>query len=205
VHSHQYTILTVIARLVLNYKKIDYKTEWVEYPDLAPKLKALCVIPSSSLSDQAQYTDIISYSGIPPNDPKSPGYHTDYSSPTMRYADGTYMQDSWPIAHKLEEIYPSPSLHLDDPIVVQVRDQIDEIMSPIRGFFIPKVPVVLLNKSSADYFFETRKKRFGMELAEVERTLATDEQWEKARAPAEKTGQWLRKNGGPFFLGGTGE
>lgn len=27
--------------MILNYKKIDYKTEWVEYPDLAPKFKSL--------------------------------------------------------------------------------------------------------------------------------------------------------------------
>jgi hypothetical protein len=205
VHSHRDTTLTPPARLALNYKKIDYKTAWIEYPDLAPKFKALCVILSSILSDQAQQTDTIPCSGIPPNDPKSPGYFADYSSPAVQFADGTYMQDSWPIAHKLEEIYPSPSLHLDDPIVVQVRDQIGEMMDPIRVFFIPKVPVVLLNKSSADYFFKTREKHFGMELAEVERTLTTDEQWEKARAPAEKTAEWLRQNGGPFFLGETGE
>jgi hypothetical protein len=31
------------ARLVLNYKQIDYKTEWVEYPNLAPYLKSLSV------------------------------------------------------------------------------------------------------------------------------------------------------------------
>ncbi len=29
--------------MVLNFKKIPYETEWVEYPDLAPKLKALYV------------------------------------------------------------------------------------------------------------------------------------------------------------------
>ena len=29
------------ARSVLNYKKIPYTTEWVEYPDLEPTLKAL--------------------------------------------------------------------------------------------------------------------------------------------------------------------
>ncbi|PSN72789.1 hypothetical protein BS50DRAFT_568392 [Corynespora cassiicola Philippines] len=28
-------------RLILNYKGIDYKTEWVEYPDLAPYFKSL--------------------------------------------------------------------------------------------------------------------------------------------------------------------
>ena len=29
------------ARMVLNFKGIPYTTEWVEYPDLAPKFKAL--------------------------------------------------------------------------------------------------------------------------------------------------------------------
>lgn len=33
--------LIPIARMILNYKNIDYKTEWVEYPDLAPKFKSL--------------------------------------------------------------------------------------------------------------------------------------------------------------------
>jgi len=28
-------------RAALNYKKVDYKTEWIEFPDIAPKLKEL--------------------------------------------------------------------------------------------------------------------------------------------------------------------
>lgn len=27
------------TRLLLNYKKIEYNTEWVEYPNVAPKVK----------------------------------------------------------------------------------------------------------------------------------------------------------------------
>lgn len=115
------------------------------------------------------------------------------------------MQDSWPIAHELEKRYPSPSLHLDDPIVAKVRDHIVNIMKPLTGFFIPKVPVVLLNKPSADYFYETRKEKFGMPLSEVEKSMATQENWEKARVPAKEAGDWLREKGGPFFLGETGE
>lgn len=43
-----FTVLVFVAnflpaRLVLNYKSIPYKTEWVEYPDLAPKFKSLFV------------------------------------------------------------------------------------------------------------------------------------------------------------------
>jgi hypothetical protein len=29
------------ARFLLNYKSLPYKTEWTEYPDIAPKFKAL--------------------------------------------------------------------------------------------------------------------------------------------------------------------
>lgn len=115
------------------------------------------------------------------------------------------MQDSWPIAHELEKLYPSPSLHLSEPIVPLVRDQIAEITKPLAGFLIPRVPVEFLSERSAAYFYETRKKRFGMELSEVARTTATEENWEKGRAPAKKVGDWLREKEGPFFLGETGE
>jgi hypothetical protein len=32
---------TTLARLLLNYKGIPYKTEWIEYPDVEPKFKSL--------------------------------------------------------------------------------------------------------------------------------------------------------------------
>jgi hypothetical protein len=34
-------VLTEAARLILNFKGIDYKTEWVEFPDIEPKMKSL--------------------------------------------------------------------------------------------------------------------------------------------------------------------
>jgi hypothetical protein len=170
--------------MVLNYKKIDYTTEWVEYPDLAPKFKAL---------------------GIPPNPKDAPGYFTDYSSPAIKYANGTYQMDSWPIAYELEKQYPNPSLHLDDPIVVQIRDHISKLMDPLVPLLIPQVPVVLLNKPSADYFYETREQMFGKKLDQVVKETNADECWEKAKAPAREAGDLLRNNGGPYFLGQTGK
>ena len=77
--------------MILNYKRIPYTTEWVEYPDLAPKFRTL---------------------NIPPNPKDAPGYFADYSSPCLQYSDGTYQMDSWPIAHELEKRYPEPSLQV---------------------------------------------------------------------------------------------
>ncbi|KAF1975098.1 hypothetical protein BU23DRAFT_588793 [Bimuria novae-zelandiae CBS 107.79] len=167
------------VRMVLNMKGIDYKTEWVEYPDLTPTLKGF---------------------GLPPNDPNDPGYFTDYTSPAIRYADGTYAMDSWTIVQELEKQYPTPSLHLDDPIVAKLREI--PIMSPIRSHLIPKVPRKLLNKVSADYFYITREERFGKPLDEVERG-ATEEQWEQVKPIAKEIGDLLREKDGPFFLGET--
>ena len=170
--------------MVLNYKKIDYTTEWVEYPDLAPKFKSL---------------------GIPPNPKDAHGYFTDYSSPAIKHADGTYQMDSWPIALELEKQHPSPSLHFDDPIVVKIRDLQPNLMDPLRSLIIPRVPEAFLNKPSADYFYKTREKLFEKPLEQVEKDANAEECWGKAKAPAKEMGDLLRKSGGPYFLGQTGK
>jgi glutathione S-transferase len=130
---------------------------------------------------------------------------TDYTSPAIRFADGTYMMDSWLIAHELEKQYPSPSLHLDDPIVVRIRDHIVKLAEPLSPQLHPKIPRRILNKESAEYFNRTREVRFGMPLEQLEREKATEQNWVDVKGPAEEVAELLKKNGGPFFLGDTGE
>ena len=86
---------------------------------------------------------------------------------------------------------------------MQIRDQIGEMFDPLRVHFIPKV-VRLLSPRSAEYFEETRAKRFGAPLSEVLENAGEDS-WKKAEVPIRETGDLLRKHGGPFFLGETGE
>jgi glutathione S-transferase len=81
---------------------------------------------------------LISDSGLRPNPKDAPGYFTDYSIPAIRYEDGSYQMDSWPIAHELEKRYPSPSLHLDSPVTIKVRDQIASILGPVFMQFLPE-------------------------------------------------------------------
>lgn len=38
---HGWSVNPWKTRMALNYKRIPYKTEWTELPDLAPKLKKL--------------------------------------------------------------------------------------------------------------------------------------------------------------------
>ncbi|KAF2447486.1 hypothetical protein P171DRAFT_470751 [Karstenula rhodostoma CBS 690.94] len=167
------------VRMVLNMKGVDYKTEFVEYPDLVPTLKAL---------------------GLPPNDPNEPGYFVDYTSPAIRYADGTFSMESWHIVHALEKQYPTPSLHLDDSIVEKVRNL--AVVGPIVQNLMPKVPKNLLSDVSAEYFYLTRESMFGKPLQQVE-AEAKDENWEDMKPVAKEIGDLLREKGGPFFLGET--
>ena len=112
--------------------------------------------------------------------------------------------DSWPIAHELEKRYPSPSLHLDDPVTIKIRDQIDSILGPIFLQYISKVPT-LLPERSQEYFYRTRKAAFGKPLSEVhqEATANAEEGWKKAQEPLKEVADLLKKHDGPFFLGQT--
>jgi hypothetical protein len=111
--------------------------------------------------------------------------------------------DSWPIAHELEKRYPNPPLHLDDPTAAQLRDDIFKMIGPLVPHSLPKLPA-LLHQSSAAHFTETREAMFGASLEEVAKNAPADS-WKKAEEAAKETGNLLRKNGGPFFLGETGK
>lgn len=147
---------------------------------------------------------LIQDSGLPPIPKDAPGYFTDYSIPAIRYEDGSYQMDSWPIAHELEKRYPSPSLHLDDPVTIKVRDQIAPILGPIFMQFLPVVPT-LLPERSQEYFYRTREAAFGKPLPDVykEAMANAEEGWKKAEGPLKETADLLKKHDGPFFLGET--
>lgn len=110
--------------------------------------------------------------------------------------------DSWLIAHELEKRYPSPSLHLDNPVTITIRDQISKILGPIILQFLPKVPD-LLPQRSHDYFHETRTAAWGKPISEVHKeALANAEDgWKAVQAPLKEVAELLKKHDGPFFLG----
>lgn len=112
--------------------------------------------------------------------------------------------DSWPIAHELEKRYPNPSLHLDDPVTVTIRNQINKILGPLFMQLLPNVPN-LLPERSQKYFYETREAALGKPLPEVQReALANAEEgWAAAEQPLKEAADLLNKHDGPFFLGQT--
>ena len=178
-HCLKNTDQCFIARLVLNFKGIPYKTEWLEYPDIAPAFKTF---------------------GISPNEPPD----TPYTSPAIRISD-EYVMDSRKIADVLEKQHPSPSLHLDSPILKRVEELMPQCKTPIRAIFVPKVPRELLSPRSAEYFERTRRESLGMTLSQLEKEKGGESAWESATPKWKELGALLKAEGGPFFMGKTGK
>ncbi|KAK1062154.1 hypothetical protein LTR74_010464 [Friedmanniomyces endolithicus] len=168
------------TRMVLNFKKIPYETEWVEYPALAPKLKAL---------------------GVPPNPPSA---FADYSCPTIRLRDGTYIMDSIPIAEKLEAMHPEPSLHLDNTLWKQASEICDALIRSAGADFMVSIVDDILGERASKWFAEDRHKRFGMSLYELQEKVGGEKAWPATEEILTKLKALLtthKEDEGPFMLG----
>lgn len=169
------------ARLALNYKKIPYTTEWIEYPDLKPKFQSL---------------------GIPANDPQV-NPNAEYSIPTARFPDGKYIMDSLAIVHELERMQPQPSLRLDTDHHKRAQDAALKLQKGLGPLVLPRVPVEILNPPSREFFEATREKRFGMPLAALEKSdQAGETAWENARPGLDEVRALLHEDeSGPYVMG----
>lgn len=169
------------VRAALNYKKIPYKTAWIEYPDIAPTLKDV---------------------GLEPNDTPNA---TPYTCPAVKLPDGTFMMDSRPICTALENLHPEPSLHMSDTETMdRARDALAPIWVALRPLILPRVPEMLLPERSAEYFHRTREQVFGMSLAEVAKSEAAVKAWENVGPGLEGMKAFLTESKeGPFVMGKT--
>lgn len=110
------------------------------------------------------------------------------------------------IVKVLEDLHPSPSLHLDAKLHGPIQEAMDGLAFVVWWPALPQVPS-MLNPTSSVYFEETRKVTFGASLKEVADMKGGDAAWETAAAPggpAEKLKDVLtkhRKDEGPFTLG----
>ncbi|KAF2438975.1 hypothetical protein P171DRAFT_370699 [Karstenula rhodostoma CBS 690.94] len=169
------------VRMALNYKNLDYDTQWVEYPDVASLAKSL---------------------GVPPNE----GLGLPYTIPIMTTADGSHIMDSKNIVDYLEAHYSPPahpSLHLDSPVITRVAEHTTGIMQRwALSVMYPLVPRNLLNPRSAEYYERTRRQFFGMSLDELGR-LKSGEAWAELETTWGGVAALLRETEGPCFLGDT--
>ncbi|KAL9074355.1 MAG: hypothetical protein Q9161_002341 [Pseudevernia consocians] len=111
--------------------------------------------------------------------------------------------DSRKIADVLEKEHPSPSLHLDSPIVKKVEELVPQCTTPLGPVYMPRVPRFVLNPPSVEYFERTRGARLGMTLSQLETEKGGESAWKAVEPKWKELGNLLKAEGGPFFMGKT--
>jgi glutathione S-transferase len=112
--------------------------------------------------------------------------------------------DSKAIATRLEKDYPSPSLHLDSPVLSQVEQLLFTVLGPLRAVWMPRVPNILPERS-AEYFERTRAEALGKPLQEYAKSDGGEEPWIEALPGLKQLGELIKKEDGPYVMGKTGE
>ncbi|KAJ3544822.1 hypothetical protein NM208_g2852 [Fusarium decemcellulare] len=142
------------TRLALNYKRIPFTTAWVNHNTLGPTLKSI---------------------GLPPN---SSGF--EYTVPTIKLTDGSVVTDSSVIASKIEDLQPSPSLHLDSDLQAEADRVAHMTAMPLFAIYMPRLARDVIEESTVPAFAESREKLFGMTLKELEEKKGGKQAWDAA-------------------------
>lgn len=177
------------TRLVLNYKKIPYTSEFLEHKDIEPKLISLGISPN------------------PPPPANQPGpKQSPYTLPAMRLPDGTYAQDSANIAPKLEEQCPEPSLLLETGLHLEAQRVLGEVAGPLLSVVFPAVARNIVMEHYADWWVEKKEIMLGMSMPEFEATGGEygNKAWKAAEPGFVEMKEFLasnKKDEGPFILG----
>ncbi|KAL7930689.1 hypothetical protein V8C35DRAFT_132466 [Trichoderma chlorosporum] len=168
------------VRLLLNFKNINYETQWVHGPDIKPTLEKLGLRPHEKLEDEV----------------------AEYTLPAIRLPDGSYVMDSLPIAHALQSLFPQPNAHLDSAILSTVIIERRKLISALNPVLVPRMPRVCLSGTTIEYHRQARKKTFGMSLEELESRYGGEVAWSAATPSLKRLADVLNSNSsGPFFLG----
>lgn len=165
------------TRFLLNFKGLDYKTEWLEYPDIKPTLE--------------------------PHVAANPSTGT-WTIPTVKFPNGTYLMDSRKIVDKIDQTNPEPSIHLDSPVLAKLEEIMPRLMGALRPVYFLEVPGNILSDKSVDYWHETRSKAVGMPLAQLGEESGGQRAWDAAKPIIHEVEVLLKENSeGAFFLGNT--
>ncbi|KAL4895948.1 hypothetical protein BDV59DRAFT_146991 [Aspergillus ambiguus] len=168
-------------RLILNYKRIPYRTIFLEFPDIEPTLKALGVAPPEAVSrSQSKYTVPVIH-------------HT---------RSDTYIMDSTLIAPFLESTYPDPPLPLTSDLGREIEAKSRNVVGgAFRASLTPR-EMEVLSPRAQEYFRKTREASLGHRLEDL--LVNEDQGWSAVDDSLRAIGELMQthKADGPFVLGG---
>ncbi|KAF4434692.1 glutathione S-transferase [Fusarium acutatum] len=168
-------------RLMLNYKDIPYKTIFLEFPDIEPKLKELGLEAHDSSSSSARYT-------VP----------TIHHVPT-----GKYIMDSPAIAEFLESTYPDPPLPLSSELGREIETKARGAVGPAFRISVTPRENLILSPRAQEYFRAKNEARVGCKLEDLMDPEKEEETWQAVADKMSELSDLMltNKDKGPFLLG----
>ncbi|KAL5366220.1 hypothetical protein BJX96DRAFT_160609 [Aspergillus floccosus] len=164
-------------RLMLNYKRIPYRTIFLEFPDIEPTLKAL---------------------GIPPSDSGT------YTVPTIHHIPtNTHIMDSPRIADFLESTYPDPPLPLTSDLGRKIEAQSRKVVGTTFSASVLPREMGILSPRAQAYFRRTREAALGHPLEDLLDPEREEQAWAAVDGAVREVGELMltHKEEGPFILG----
>ncbi|KAF5990155.1 acyl-CoA oxidase [Fusarium bulbicola] len=160
-------------RLMLNYKGIPYKTIFLEFPDIEPRLK--------ELSGSARYT-------VP----------TIHHVPT-----GKYIMNSPAIAEFLESTYPNPPLLLSSELGREIEARARGAIGPAFRISVTPRENLILSPRAQEYFRAKNEARMGCKLEDLMDPEKEEKTWKAVADKMSELSDLMltNKDKGPFLLG----
>ncbi|EIW83679.1 hypothetical protein CONPUDRAFT_135449 [Coniophora puteana RWD-64-598 SS2] len=174
---------TLKARYTLSFKRIPFRTVWVELPDIEKTIKALGGEPTSVVGGRSMYTLPVI------KDPST----------------GTVISDSFKIAQYLDATYPSLPRVLPDntaALVAAFDAAFLQTLMPVALFGVA-MAADGLNPVSKAYYLATRARRFGpdFEKAFTVGNPKRDEAWKALEQVLSNVDRWYAAGSGCYLMG----
>ncbi|KAJ0421029.1 hypothetical protein BJY00DRAFT_312448 [Aspergillus carlsbadensis] len=167
------------VRMMLNLKRIPYKTIFLEFPDIEGTLKPLVPSPTS---DSTKYT-VPAIQHIPNN---------------------TYIMDSAQIALFLEATYPDPPVQLTSELGRTIEEQFSSVVGGTLGAMMMPREINILSPRAQEHFRQPREAYLGRKLEDLLKDPEEEERgWSEVSEQMSALSELMRtnRNDGPFVLG----
>ncbi|KAL4062936.1 hypothetical protein V8B97DRAFT_1649565 [Scleroderma yunnanense] len=174
---------TVKSRFILAHKGLPFEVDWVEFPDIAPRMKEI---------------------GATPN--KFPDGSERYTLPVLRDPNtGAIITDSWDIAVYLENTYPEkPIFPKDSQGLIRAFEAayINQVMPAIKFLLLRAREI--MNEPSVEYYTTTKEEHFKQKFEEFSpEGPERDQHWSVLEKGFTTIKTWYDNTDGKWLMGST--
>ncbi|KIK96338.1 hypothetical protein PAXRUDRAFT_32446 [Paxillus rubicundulus Ve08.2h10] len=170
-------------RFALSYKNLPFETVWVEFPDIATKMKEIGASPNKGPDGSDLYTVPVL------SDPNT----------------GALITDSWVIVEYLDQTYPEKSVfpHSSSGLIDAFDAAFSGAWQPALKFVFLRASQIL-DEPSAQYFIRTKQEFFREKIDEFSpEGPKRNAHWADIEKCFDTTKTWYDRSSGKWLMGDT--